>query len=98
MKNSKKIIANKRIETLFNNALYNARSNPNLSQQQARIAKKISLKFKIPLPYEVRFNFCKKCKKFIVPNVSSRVRLSSSNIKSVNITCNYCRNTYRKLI
>ena len=47
MKNSKKQIAMKRMEILFNNALSNAQNNPRLAQRQAEIAKKISLKFKI---------------------------------------------------
>ena len=46
MKNSKKEIAMKRMEILFNNALSNAKNNPGLAQRQAEIAKKISLKFK----------------------------------------------------
>ena len=47
MKTSKKQIAIKRMEILFNNALSNAKNNPGLAQRQAEIAKKISLKFKI---------------------------------------------------
>ena len=46
MKNSKKEIATKRMEILFNNALSNAKNNPGLAQRQAEIAKKISLNLK----------------------------------------------------
>ena len=41
---------------------------------------------------------CKKCKKFIVPSISSKVRIGRSNVKSIRITCNFCNHTYRKLI
>jgi ribonuclease P protein subunit RPR2 len=97
MKNSKKQIATKRIEILFNNALSNAKNNPGLAQRQADIAKKISLKFKIKMPFEVRSSFCKNCKKFIAPGIASKIRLGSKP-KSIRITCTYCNHTYRKII
>ncbi len=97
MKNSKKQIAMKRMEILFNNALSNSQNNPGLAQRQAEIAKKISLKFKIKMPFEISSSFCKNCKKFIPPGIASRIRLGSKP-KSVRITCSYCNHTYRKII
>ena len=98
MKNSKKEIATQRILILFDNAVSNARKNPKLAEQQAQIARKISMRFKIKMPWQIRQRFCKKCKKFIVPSISSKVRIGRSNVKSVRITCNFCNHTYRKLI
>ena len=98
MKNSKKEIASRRILILFENAISNARNNPELSQGQAHIAKKIAMRFKIKMPWQIRSSFCKKCKKFIVPNISSRVRIGRSNVKSIRITCKFCSHTYRKII
>ena len=97
MKSSKKQIATKRMEILFNNALTNAKNNPGLAEKQAEIAKKISMKFKITMPFEIRSSFCKKCKKFIPPGIASKIRLGS-NPKSIRITCSYCNHTYRKII
>ena len=97
MKNSKKQIAIRRIEILFNNALSNAKNNPGLAEKQAEVAKKISMKFKIKMPFEVSSSFCKKCKKFIPPGVRSKIRLGSKP-KSIRITCSYCNHTYRKII
>jgi ribonuclease P protein subunit RPR2 len=97
MKNSKKHIAMKRMEILFNNALLNAKNNPSLAEKQAKIAKKISLKFKIKMPFEISSSFCKKCKKFIPPGIASKIRLGSKP-KSIRITCSYCNHTYRKII
>ena len=97
MKDSKKQIATRRIEILFNNALSNAKNNPRLAEKQAEIAKKISMKFKIKMPFEVSSSFCKKCKKFIPPGVRSKIRLGSKP-KSIRITCSYCNHTYRKII
>ena len=98
MKNSKKEIATQRILILFDNAVSNVRNNPKLAQKQAQIARKISMRFKIKMPWQIRTSFCKKCKKFIVPSVSSKVRIGRSNVKSIRITCNFCNHTYRKLI
>ena len=84
MKNSKKQIAIRRMEILFNNALSNAKNNPGLAQKQAEIAKKISMKFKITMPFEIRSSFCKKCKKFIPPGIASKIRLGS---KPKSIRC-----------
>ena len=97
MKNSKKQIAMKRMNILFNNAFVNAKDNPGLAQKQAEIAKKISMKFKIIMPFEIRSCFCKKCKKFIAPGIASKIRLGSKP-KSIRITCSYCNHTYRKII
>ena len=98
MKNSKKEIATQRILILFDNAVSNARNNPRLAERQAQIARKISMRFKIKMPWQIRSSFCKKCKKFIVPGVTSKVRVGRSNVKSVRITCGFCNQTYRKLI
>ena len=98
MNNSKKEIATKRIEILFTNAVSNARLEPDLAERQALLAKKISMKYKIKMPYEIRSCFCKKCKKFIVPGINARVRVGRSNVKSIRITCNFCTHTYRKII
>ncbi len=98
MNNSKKEIATKRIEILFANAVSNARLEPDLAERQALLAKKISMKYKIKMPYEIRSCFCKKCKKFIVPGINSKVRIGRSNVKSIRVTCNFCTHTYRKII
>ena len=98
MKNSKKEIATQRILILFDNAVSNARNNPKLAERQAQIARKISMRFKIKMPWQIRTSFCKKCKKFIVPGVTSKVRVGRSNVKSVRITCGFCNQTYRKLL
>jgi ribonuclease P protein subunit RPR2 len=98
MKNSKKEIAAQRILILFDSAISNARNNPKLAERQAQIARQISMRFKIKMPWQIQTSFCKKCKKFIVPSISSRVRIGRSSVKSIRITCNFCNHTYRKLI
>tara|TARA_Y100000590_G_C15089131_1_gene776916 strand:+ start:78 stop:380 length:303 start_codon:yes stop_codon:yes gene_type:complete len=98
MKNSKKEIATQRILILFENAVSNASKNPRLAERQAQIARKISMRFKIKMPWQIRTSFCKKCKKFIVPTISSKVRVGRTSVKSIRITCYFCNHTYRKII
>ena len=98
MKQAKKKLALERMYILINNAISNARLNPNLAQRQAILARRISTHHRIKMPYELRINFCKKCKSFIAPGINSRIRLGRTSLKSIRITCNFCENTYRKVI
>ncbi len=87
-----------RMQILIDNAISNARTDPELSQRQASIARRISSKYKIRMPYDLRMVFCKKCKSFIAPGVNSRIRLGRTSIKSIRISCNLCGHTYRKIL
>ncbi len=98
MKPNRKEIGVERMRILIQNAINNGRENPKLSQQQALLARKISMRQKIRMPYELRMNFCKKCKYFIIPGINSRIRLGRTSLKSIRITCNFCGHTYRKII
>lgn len=98
MKVDPKKIALERIHLLVGEARSNAKKNPELAQRQAGLARKISTKYKVKLPYEIRMQFCKKCKSFIAPGVNSKIRLGRSALKSIRITCQFCNHTYRKVI
>ena len=87
-----------RMQILIDNAISNARIDPELSQRQASIARRISSKYKIRMPYDLRIVFCKKCKSFIAPGLNSRIRLGRTSVKSIRISCNLCGHTYRKII
>lgn len=80
------------------NALETAKSDADLAQKQAALAKKISTRFRVRMPYEIRQMFCKKCKRFIIPGVDARVRIGRTNVKAVRITCLKCGHIYRKII
>jgi ribonuclease P protein subunit RPR2 len=86
------------MQILIDNAISNARKHPELSQRQASIARRISTKYKIRMPYHLRMVFCKKCKSFIAPGINSRIRLGRASVKSIRISCNLCGHTYRKII
>ena len=98
MKPAIRKIALERMQILITNAISNAKTNPVLSQRQASLARKISMRYKIRMPYDQRMVFCKKCKSFIAPGINSRIRLGRTSVKSIRITCNLCGYTYRKII
>ena len=93
-----KKIAMERMQILIENAITNAKQDPKLSQRQASLARRISTRHKIRMPYHLRMVFCKKCKSFIAPGVNSRFRLGRASVKSIRISCNLCGHTYRKII
>ena len=98
MKPAAKKIAMERMHILIETAILNARTDPKLSQRQALLARRISTRHKIRMPYELRISFCKNCKSFIAPGINSKIRLGRSSIKSIRISCNFCGHTYRKII
>ena len=98
VKVEKKKIVLERMHILMKNAISNSRFNPELAQRQACLARKISTRHRVTMPYELRMTFCKRCKSFIVPGVNSRIRVGRTSLKSVRITCNFCGHTYRKVI
>jgi len=91
-------LAMERMQILIQNAISNAKTDPELSQRQALLARRISTRHKIRMPYELRMAFCKKCKSFIAPGVNSRIRLGRASTKSIRISCYLCGHTYRKII
>ena len=91
-------IALERMQILIESAVSNARADPGLAQRQARMARRLSTRYRIKMPYHLRMVFCKKCKMFMAPGVNARFRLGRSATKSVRITCGFCCHTYRKII
>ncbi|RNJ76231.1 MAG: RNase P subunit [Nitrosopumilus sp. H13] len=97
MKPDARAVAIERMQILIESAVRNARSDPALAKRHAGLARKISSRHKIRMPYHLRMVFCKKCKSFMAPGTGSRFRLGGTP-KSVRITCNLCGHTYRKML
>ncbi|MCS7117046.1 MAG: RNase P subunit [Nitrososphaerota archaeon] len=90
-------LARQRVDILLENAIKNATIDMNLAQRQAQIARRICMKYNLRLPYEKRQLFCRGCKRFIIPGLNARVRLSRK-IKAVVITCMECGHVYHKIL
>jgi ribonuclease P protein subunit RPR2 len=91
-------IAKERIYLLIDHARKEAIHDEMLANDQARLAKKIAMRMRIRLPYEIRQLFCKGCKQFILPGLGSRVRTGRSRLKAIRITCLKCGHVYHKVI
>ncbi len=91
-----KQIAREYIDGLVDNAL--REKDDRLAANQAQQAKRIAMHQRIRLPYEIRQLYCKRCKSFIVPGRSSRVRIGRAKTRAVRITCLKCGHTYHKIL
>jgi len=90
--------AKERIDILIVNALKEAKYDEKLADDLAQLAKKIAMRVRLRLTYEIHQLYCKKCKQLIIPGRTSRVRTGRTNQKSIRITCLRCGHTYRKII
>ncbi len=81
---------------LVENALHDR--DEYLAAKKADQAKKIAMHQRIRLPYNIRQLYCKRCKAFIVPGRTSRIRIGRAKTRAVRITCLKCAHTYRKIL
>lgn len=88
-KKLQKTIAKKRISKLFFMAEQNAFSGKlQLANRYVEIARKLSMRYLVPMPKEFKTRFCKHCYSYLLPDVTSRVRFNSGKIV---IYCNNCQ-------
>jgi ribonuclease P protein subunit RPR2 len=91
-----KELARERICILVASAL--KEKDEEIATRQAKLAKKVAMRFRVRLPYEARQLFCKKCKAFIVPGRSARVRVGGAKTRALRVTCLKCGHTYRRVL
>lgn len=87
-------IARERIRILFEEAEKRFDERPELSHRYVEIARKISMKYTLPIPAKYKRRFCKKCHKFLRPGKNSKVRLNPKE-KMIHIVCLECGNVMR---
>ncbi len=87
-KKIQKNIAKKRIEHLFELSERYALSNRfELSNRYVQLARKISMKYLVPIPKKYKRSFCKHCYSYLLPGINSRVRISRGKIISYCFEC-----------
>ena len=92
-----KQIAYERICILFDLAKQVVHERPDLADRYVDIARRVAMKARIHLPKEFRLLVCRRCKRFILPGVSCRVRIQPRREPHVTITCLRCGNHVRIL-
>jgi len=78
-----KKIAKERVEKLLELAEQRTRENNELSRKLAkryvRLARDISMHYKVGIPKEKKRIICKRCNNFLIPGINCSVRIASSN-------------------
>ncbi|MFP3132543.1 MAG: RNase P subunit [Nitrososphaeria archaeon] len=63
-----------------------------LAEKQALLARRITMKFNIKQPYELKLLFCKKCKSYSPPVFKKTIRVRKGKLV---FTCMVCGSKYR---
>jgi len=88
-KKSFQIIAEKRINDLFERAYDFLEINKKYSNKCVMLARKISLRYKVSLTKQQKMLFCKKCGAYLYPHNTSRVRVSRGKIVILCLECKH---------
>ena len=89
-KKLQKNIAKNRIHRLFKLAeKYALQDRLELSDRYVFLARKISMRYLVPMPRGFKRRFCKHCYSYLLPGVNCRVRIHRSNVVT------YCHNCKR---
>ena len=93
-KKKRKTIAQRRIEKLFKLAEQNAEINRlDLANRYIEIARKISMRYLLPISNEYKQSYCKHCYSYLKPSINCRIRIHN---KRIIIYCNNCRKFTRR--
>jgi ribonuclease P protein subunit RPR2 len=88
-KKIQKTIAISRINKLFLLAeRYALSGRLNLANRYVELARKISMRYLVPMPKEFKRRFCKHCYKYLLPHVTCRVRIHRGRLV---IYCHNCK-------
>ncbi|MCX6667881.1 MAG: ribonuclease P [Euryarchaeota archaeon] len=92
-KKIQKTIARSRINQLFLLAeKYALSGRLNLANRYVDLARKISMRYLVPMPKEFKRRFCKHCYQYLLPHVTCRIRIHRGKLV---IYCHNCKNYTR---
>jgi len=88
-KKIQKTIARNRINQLFLLAeKYALSGRLNLANRYVDLARKISMRYLVPMPKEFKRRFCKHCYQYLLPHVTCRIRIHRGKLV---IYCHNCK-------
>ncbi len=88
-------IALERIKILFTEAQKAAvRKKYNFANRYVEIARKISMRYNVRIPKDLKRRYCKYCYSYLIPGVNSTVRLNPKT-KTVEVKCLNCGKVMR---
>ena len=62
-------------------------SDEKLADRYVQLARKISMKFKVRIPSNLKKQFCKHCVSYLVPHVNCRIRLHKKRVIYYCLKC-----------
>lgn len=80
-------IAEERIRELFRQADSSFSKNRKFSDRHVEIARKISMKYKVKIPRDLKRKFCKHCHCYLKPGTNCRVRLAKGRVIYYCLSC-----------
>lgn len=84
--------ASEQIYKLFEQAEQQFNKKPELSHKYVKLARRLSMHYKIKIPEKYKRRFCKKCLSFLMPSKNARIRTKNGK---VIITCLNCKRITR---
>ena len=88
-KKNQKMMALKRIQVLFELAYIKASKKEfDIADRYVNIARRLSMRYLVPIPSKYKRFFCKHCYCYILPDVNSRFRIKNGKII---IFCKNCK-------
>jgi ribonuclease P protein subunit RPR2 len=84
-----KNIARRRITILFSLAeTYGQQGKLHLANRYVALARRISMRYLVPIPKQYAYRFCKHCYSYLLPSVTSRTRIHRGMIIIYCTKCN----------
>lgn len=92
-----KEIALDRIKTLFKEARAVFKKDKTLANRYVKLARELSMKYKVRIPSNLKRQFCKHCYHYLMPSVNLRVRTRDKKLVYYCLDCkHYMRIPYVK--
>jgi ribonuclease P protein subunit RPR2 len=85
-----KQIAQKRIETLFEQATAVGKTDPQLATQYIKTAQKVAMSARFPLPPKYKRSVCKHCNTLFITGFNYRTRIQQKREPHIVVTCLNC--------
>jgi ribonuclease P protein subunit RPR2 len=83
-------LAQARIEILWQQALEEAKEQPEIAKRMMSNACKIAQRARIKMPRHMKRQICKNCGSILIPGSSCRVRVRHNRVRHVVVTCSCC--------
>jgi len=93
-----KQIAQQRIDIIFKQADLIGKTDPTLATEYIKIAQKIAMAARIPIPQKYKQRVCKHCKTLLITGYNNRVRIQQKREPHIVVTCLNCGYHLRILI